>query len=104
MLDDAVGRVKQRESWEIGGRFHPAYSLLGAGMIALGRAARTIAGRGIALVVVAGVLGALGFLAVHFPAALPLVVAVVVVVWTTRRFQAWRTEEQERREIVNRPG
>jgi len=87
-------------AWEIGGRFHPRYSMLGAGFIALGRAARTVSGRGIALVVVAGVLGAGYVLAVFAPVALPLAVGGGALLWTVRRHLSWSADwERERAEI-----
>lgn len=77
-------------AWEIGGRFHPRYSILGAGMIALGRAARSIAGRGIALAVVAGCLAGGYALTVFAPVLTPVVAGGGVIVWAVGRFLAWR--------------
>lgn len=90
-------------AWEIGGRFHPRYSLLGAGFIALGRAARSIRGRGIALGVVVGVLGGAYLLTAFLPMVTPLIVGGAVIIWAVARYLAWRTE-QEREEAEAQRG
>ncbi|HEX4701028.1 MAG TPA: serine/threonine-protein kinase [Pseudonocardiaceae bacterium] len=81
-------------AWEIGGRFHPRYSILGAGFIALGRAARSIRGRGIALGVVVGVLGGTYILTVLAPVVTPLVIGGAVIIWTVVRYVDWCVERE----------
>ena len=76
-------------SWEIGGRFHPRYSILGAGFIALGRAARTVAGRGLALGVGVAGLGGAYLLTVLWPVATPLVLGGATTVWAVARYLSW---------------
>jgi serine/threonine protein kinase len=82
-------------AWEIGGRFHPRYSILGAGFISLGRAARSIRGRGIALAVVVGVLGGAYLLTTFLPTLTPVVVGGAVIVWAVARYLAWQREMAE---------
>ncbi len=85
-------------AWDAGGRFHPAYSLLGAGRIALGRAARQLLLRRIAVPVVLVALLGLAALTVFQPVFTPFVLAALVVMWTVQRHLAWRA--QDRRELV----
>ncbi|MEY9893382.1 serine/threonine protein kinase [Catenulispora sp. MAP5-51] len=89
-------------AWEIGGRFHPRYSMLGAGLILLGRAARTIAGRGIALAVTAGVLAGAYLLTVYQPVTTPLVLGGTTIVWAVARYLSWRTDAARERAAVER--
>jgi serine/threonine protein kinase len=95
-------------AWQIGGGFHPRYSMLGSGIITIGRLARSVAGRGITLPVLLGILGAGAVLSVFVPVITPIVTAAVIAVWTVARFDRWRTDrareqasieqaEQERR-------
>jgi len=94
-------------AWEIGGPFHPRYSMLGNGFILLGRAASSIVGRGIALGVIAAVLGAAYLLTAFFPVAAPLVAGGGVLIWATARYSSWSRDhaneladaEQGRREL-----
>lgn len=79
-------------AWEIGGRFHPRYSMLGGGIIALGRAARTMAGRGLALGVTVTVLAGVYVLTVYQPVFTPLVLGGSTIVWAVRRYLSWRGE------------
>ncbi|MEV6343261.1 serine/threonine-protein kinase [Actinoplanes sp. NPDC051851] len=85
--------VETALAWEIGGRFHPRYSTLGTAFIALGRAARSVAGRGMALGAVAVVLVALG-LTVYRPVLPPVVCGVAIVVWAVPRYLRWRVESE----------
>jgi uncharacterized Zn-binding protein involved in type VI secretion len=86
-------------AWEIGGRFHPRYSILGAAFIALGHAARSIQGRGIALVAIVAGLGGAYLLSVFFPVVTPLAMGGLVSIWSAVRYLAWCTErDQERAE------
>ncbi|MGI5247121.1 serine/threonine-protein kinase [Dactylosporangium sp. CA-139066] len=89
-------------AWEIGGRFHPRYSMLGAGMIALGRAARSIAGRGIALLVIVALVVGGYLLTVLAPLATPLVAGAAVVVWAVWRYLRWRADAAEERRDIDR--
>lgn len=89
-------------AWEIGGRFHPRYSMLGAGLILLGRAARTIAGRGIALAVTAGVLAGAYLLTVYQPVTTPLVLGGTTIVWAVARYLSWRADAARERAAVER--
>ncbi|WP_117213939.1 protein kinase domain-containing protein [Allorhizocola rhizosphaerae] len=89
-------------AWEIGGRFHPGYSILGAGLIALGRAARSIAGRGIALIVALVVLGGGYALTAYAPAVTPLAAGGGVLVWTVWRYLRWRVESRREEEEIDR--
>jgi hypothetical protein len=89
-------------AWEIGGRFHPGYSILGAGLIALGRAARSIAGRGIALVAFIVVLGGAYALTAFAPAATPLVAGGGVLIWSVARYLRWRSDSQREQEEIDR--
>ncbi|RSM64702.1 hypothetical protein DMB66_18825 [Actinoplanes sp. ATCC 53533] len=86
-------------AWEIGGRFHPRYSTLGAAFIALGRAARSLTGRGIAVVVLLGVLGLAAVLTAYQPMITPLLAGLGSVAWAVPRYMHWQTDrEQERAE------
>ncbi len=87
-------------AWEIGGRYL-RYSLLGAGVIALGRWARTVRRRQLALPVLLGVLAAVLALAVFAPVITPVAAAVAISAWAVARFQAWQGEvRQERADIA----
>ncbi|MEU0878651.1 protein kinase [Lentzea sp. NPDC005914] len=88
-------------AWDASDRFHPAYSLLGAGRIVLGRVARQLIIRGIAVPVVLVALAILAALTVFQPVFTPFVLAALVVVWTVQRYLAWRAQEQRERDIVN---
>lgn len=87
-------------AWEIGGRFHPQYSMLGAGMIVLGRAARSIAGRGIALVVLVALAAGAYLLTAAAPLATPLVAGGGSIVWAFWRYLQWRSDEVRIRERI----
>lgn len=89
-------------AWEIGGRFHPRYSILGGGLILLGRAARTMAGRGVALGVTVAVLAGAYLLTVYQPVFTPLVLGGSTIVWAVRRYLAWRAEAARERDAVER--
>jgi len=89
-------------AWEIGGRFHPRYSILGAGFIALGRAARTIAGRGMALAVTAGFLAGAYLLTVYQPVFTPLVLGGATIFWAVARYLSWRADAARERAAVER--
>lgn len=89
-------------AWEIGGRFHPRYSILGAGFTALGRAARRTTGRGIALGVVLGVLGGAYLLTVFLPVAVPLVAGGGVLVWAVLRYLRWCADRDRERADAER--
>ena len=85
--------------------FHPRYSLLGAGLVGLGRAARAVLVRRAALPVVLGVVGGLGALAVFAPVLLSLAPAVLVPFWAWRRYARWeadRVREQAEIELAER--
>jgi tRNA A-37 threonylcarbamoyl transferase component Bud32 len=94
--------VESLLAWEIGGRFHPRYSMLGAGFIALGRAARSVAGRGIALGVVLGVLGGAYLLTVFLPVATPLAAGGGVLVWAVLRYLGWCADRDRERADAER--
>ncbi|TCO52917.1 serine/threonine-protein kinase [Actinocrispum wychmicini] len=87
-------------AWDTGGRFHPAYSFLGAGSIALGRASRNLIARRIAVPVVLVILAVLGTLTVYRPVVPPFVLAAGTVVWAVRRHLAWREQDRRERAIV----
>jgi serine/threonine protein kinase len=89
-------------AWEIGGRFHPRYSILGAGLIVLGRAARTIAGRGIALGVTAAVLVGAYVLTVYQPVTTPLILGGATILWAVARYLTWRDDAARERDAVER--
>ncbi|MET8996650.1 protein kinase [Amycolatopsis sp. NPDC004169] len=90
-------------AWDSGGRFHPAYSLLGAGRVAVGRLARSLIARRIAgPVAVAVVLGLIA-LTVFAPAVMPFAVAFSLLPWTVQRSLAWRNQDRREREILARP-
>lgn len=91
-------------AWEIGGRYHPRYSLLGAGAITLGRFARSIQGRTPALLSVLAGVAVAGGVAVIAPVVGPLIAVAVVAVGTVSRVRRWRADQAELREIVQRPG
>jgi serine/threonine protein kinase len=76
-------------AWQIGGRYHPEYSLMGAGLITLGRAARSVRRRNLSLVVVVAVLGVGYAIAVFVPQVIPPIVAVGVAVWACARYMRW---------------
>jgi serine/threonine protein kinase len=88
-------------AWDAGGRFHPAYSLLGAGRIVLGRVARQLLVRRIAVPVVLVALAVLTALTVVQPVFTPFVLAALVVMWTVQRYLAWRAQDQRELAIVN---
>jgi hypothetical protein len=86
-------------AWEIGGRFHPRYSTLGGAFIALGRAARSVAGRRLSLVLTVAV-GAVAFTA-FLPMLTPVVAGVATVAWAVPRYLRWRTDfEREQAEAA----
>ncbi|NUT93584.1 MAG: serine/threonine-protein kinase [Saccharothrix sp.] len=87
-------------AWDAGGRFHPAYSFLGAGAMALGRVARGLLARRIAVPVVLAFLVVLGLSTVVRPVVTPAVVAAVTVAWAVRRHLAWRAQDRQERDIV----
>ena len=89
-------------AWEIGGRFHPRYSMLGAGFIALGRAARSALRRGMALAVVVAVLGAAYGLAVFAPVAVPLAAGAGALLWTARRHLSWSADQEREQAEIER--
>ena len=88
-------------AWDAGGRFHPAYSVLGAGRIVLGRVARQLLIRRIAVPAVLVALAVLAALTVFQPVFTPFVLAAAVVVWTVQRHLAWRAQDRRELEIVN---
>ncbi|WP_309111934.1 serine/threonine-protein kinase [Saccharothrix sp.] len=90
-------------AWSAGGRFHPAYSLLGAGAIALGRVARNLIARRIAVPVVLVCLAVLGLLTVVWPVLTPIAVAGGTVAWAVARHMAWREQDREESAIVAGP-
>ena len=81
-------------AWEIGGRFHPRFSLLGSGFIVLGRAAGSVAGRGIALFATAAVLGGLYSLTVFMPVVTPVLLGVGAAVSAVARYLAWHRQSE----------
>ncbi|EWM12180.1 protein kinase [Kutzneria sp. 744] len=87
-------------AWETGGRFHPRYSFLGAGAMALGRASRTLLDRRAATPVVLAALALLAALTIYLPAATPLVLCGSMLVWTVRRHARYREDLRHEREIV----
>ncbi|GID32026.1 protein kinase domain-containing protein [Paractinoplanes brasiliensis] len=89
-------------AWEIGGRFHPRYSTLGAAFIALGRAARSVAGRGIAVAVLLGVLAVAAVLTAYQPMVTPLLGGLGIVSWAVPRFMRWRTDQEHERAEADR--
>ncbi|GAA0216806.1 hypothetical protein GCM10010492_13310 [Saccharothrix mutabilis subsp. mutabilis] len=91
-------------AWSAGGRFHPAYSLLGAGAIVLGRVARNLLARRVAVPVVLACLVALGVAAVVSPVVVPCAVAAVTAAWAVGRHLAWRAQDRREREIAAAPG
>jgi eukaryotic-like serine/threonine-protein kinase len=91
-------------AWEIGGRYHPAYSLLGAGRLGARGIAQALLRTRTSMPVVIGLLAALGALTVFFPVVTPFVVAAFVIVWAVQRHVAWTEDRSREQEIVNRPG
>ncbi|MFI9814018.1 serine/threonine-protein kinase [Saccharothrix variisporea] len=87
-------------AWDAGGRFHPAYSFLGAGAMALGRVARGLIARRIAVPVVLAFLAVLGLVTVVRPVVAPAVVAAVTVAWAVQRHLAWRAQDRRERDLV----
>ncbi|MCG8915215.1 protein kinase [Actinokineospora sp. PR83] len=90
-------------AWDSGGRFHPAYSLLGAGRVVLGRLARSITARRIAGPAFLAALTALAVLTVFAPVAAPFLVAFLLLPWAVQRHLAWRAQDRHEREILARP-
>ncbi|MGV9365783.1 protein kinase domain-containing protein, partial [Amycolatopsis sp. NPDC003731] len=90
-------------AWDSGGRFHPAYSLLGAGRVAAGRLARRLVALRIAGPVALAVVLGLIVLTVFAPAVLPFAVAFSLLPWTVQRAVAWRDQDRREREILARP-
>jgi hypothetical protein len=90
-------------AWDAGGRFHPAYSLLGAGRVALGRLARNLVARRIAGPALLATVAALATLTIVAPVVTPFLVAFLLLPWTVRRARAWRDQDDREREILARP-
>ncbi|WP_158634217.1 protein kinase [Amycolatopsis sp. WAC 04197] len=90
-------------AWDSGGRFHPAYSLLGAGRVALGRLARSIVARRIAGPASLAAAGTLVVLTIFAPAVLPFLVAFLLPPWAFRRYLDWRAQDRRERAILARP-
>ncbi|GAA3039846.1 serine/threonine-protein kinase [Actinokineospora globicatena] len=90
-------------AWDCGGRFHPAYSLLGAGRVALGRLARNLVARRIAGPALLAALAGLGALTIFAPVVTPFLVAFLLLPWTVQRYLAWRAQDRREREILARP-
>jgi len=90
--------VEAALGWEIGGRFHPGHSLLGAGFIALGRLARTVARRRFALGACAITLGAGYVLTVYLPVVTPVLAGAGAIISAVPRYLSWRRRcaEEER--------
>lgn len=87
-------------AWEIGGSFHPRYSLLGAALITVGRAARAVLARGAALPVVLCTVGGLIAAAVLVPVPLALAPAVLTPPWAWRRYVGWEGDRvREQRDL-----
>ena len=87
-------------AWEIGGGFHPRYSMLGAGLVELGRGARAVLARRAALPVVLGIVFGLGAVAVFVPVLMAVTPAVLTPFWAWRRFARWEDDRvREQAEI-----
>ncbi|UKD57155.1 serine/threonine protein kinase [Amycolatopsis sp. FU40] len=91
-------------AWESGGRFHPAYSLLGAGRVALGRLARRLLARRTAVPAALAAVAGLAALTVVAPLAAPFLAAFLILPWTVQRSMAWRAQDRREREILARAG
>jgi hypothetical protein len=89
-------------AWEIGGRFPPRYSTLGATFIALGRAARSVTGRGIAVLVLLGMLGLAAMLTAFQPMVTPLLAGLGIVAWAAPRYMRWRTDQEHEQAEADR--
>jgi hypothetical protein len=89
-------------AWEIGGGFHPRYSLLGAGRIALGRRARSVLGRRSALLVVLGCVGGLVAVAVLSPVLMSAAPALLAPLWAWRRYLRWQDDRVRERSEIER--
>ncbi|MGW4393879.1 protein kinase domain-containing protein [Amycolatopsis nivea] len=89
-------------AWESGGRFHPAYSLLGAGRVALGRLARRLLARRTAVPAALAAVAGLAVLTVVAPVAAPFLAAFLILPWTVQRSMAWRAQDRREREILAR--
>jgi hypothetical protein len=90
-------------AWDTGGRFHPAYSMLGAGRVALGRLARRLITRRIAGPALLVTVAALAALTIFAPVVLPFLVAFLMLPWTVHRYLAWRDQDRREEEILRRP-
>ncbi|WET76206.1 protein kinase [Amycolatopsis sp. QT-25] len=90
-------------AWDSGGRFHPAYSLLGAGRVALGRLARSLVARRIAGPALLAAVAALVVLTVFSPVVTPFLVAFLLPPWAFQRYLAWRAQDRHEHEILARP-
>ena len=88
-------------AWEIGGRFHPRYSMLGAAFIALGRAARSVAGRGMALAVLV-LVAAAAALTAYQPVVTPLLAGAGIVAWAVPRYTRWRADREHEQAEADR--
>ncbi|WP_428966176.1 serine/threonine protein kinase [Micromonospora fluostatini] len=92
--------VESLLAWTIGGRFRP-YSMLVAAAVTVGRLARRVTGRWLALAVVGGLFVGAGLVTAYAPVVTPVAVAVLMVVWTIARYLAWLDEvERERADIA----
>lgn len=87
-------------AWSAGGRFHPAYSLLGAGAIVLGRVARSLIVQRIAVPAVLIALAGLGTVVIVWPVIAPCALAGLLVAWSVQRYFAWREQDRRERAIV----
>jgi serine/threonine protein kinase len=88
-------------AWEIGGRFHPRYSTLGTAFTALGRAAGSLAGRGLAMAVFALVAVAVALTA-HLPVISPLAAAAGIIGWAVPRYMRWHSDQERERAEADR--
>ncbi|RDI24509.1 protein kinase domain-containing protein [Lentzea flaviverrucosa] len=87
-------------AWDAGERYHPAYSFFGGGRVVLGRIARRLLTRRIAVPAVLVALAGLAALTAFQPVFVPFLVVALMVVWTVQRYLAWRERDREELAII----